>query len=174
MQLIVDVAYWPKLCNNDMQHVAGFFCILKSHAHLTIHSTDILTPLPRIQRGSHWQQSATQPTINPTFGTGAGRDRRSLSCNGYCFGCSGGGSIGSEAADWGIRTRSNLGTNCGLTLAPLLNQVGGEYFLHFGGEHADVFVVLGDLDDFGSILCSRTLYLIFGLRSLVLPMNSSN
>ncbi len=38
MQLIVDVTYWPNLCNNDMQHVAGFFCILKSPAHLTIHS----------------------------------------------------------------------------------------------------------------------------------------
>jgi hypothetical protein len=88
--------------------------------------------------------------------------------------CSGGGSVGGEAADWGIRTRGNLGTDCGLTLAPLLSWEGGEYFLHFGGEHTDVFVVLGDLNDFGSFLGSRTLYLIFRLRSLVLPMNSSN
>ncbi len=174
MQLKVDVAYWPKLCNSNMQHVAGSFCILKSPAHLTIHSMHILTPLPWIQRGSNWRLFATWPTIDPTFGISAGRDWCSLSCNGCCPGCSGEGNIGGDGADWGIRTGGNPGTKRGLTLAFLLSQEGGEYFLHFGGEHGDVFIVLGDLNDFGSILGSRNLYLIFGLHSLVLPINSPN
>jgi hypothetical protein len=84
----------------------------------------------------------------------------------------GGGSIGGEAADWGLGTGGKPVTNCGLTLVPLLNMEGKEFVLRLGDDHADVIVILGNLDDFGSILGSRTLHLILGLCSRILPMNS--
>jgi hypothetical protein len=74
MQFLVDVAYWPNLCDDNMQHIAGFFSILKCNSHLTIHLMLILTPLPWIQRGSCWGLFAARPTIDPTFDTVAGGD----------------------------------------------------------------------------------------------------
>jgi hypothetical protein len=51
MQLIIDVAYWLVVYNDDMQHIAGFFCILKFPAHLTIRLMLNETPPPTDSEG---------------------------------------------------------------------------------------------------------------------------
>ena len=158
-----------------MQHIAGSFCILKSHAHLTIHLMPDKTPLLWTQRGGCWWLFAARPTTNPTFDTGAGGDLWSLCCDWGCPVCSGGGTVGSWATDWGFGAGGNPTANGGLALALLLNKENNEFVLCLGGKHTDVVVlVIVDLNDFGPVLGGCTIYLILNLCCHILPMDDRN
>jgi hypothetical protein len=81
--------------------VAGSFCVVKSPAHLTFHSTRCLTALPWNQRSGRWRLFAARPTIDTTIRAEVRRDRRSLYCD-RCSPCrSSGCSVGGEANNWG-------------------------------------------------------------------------
>ena len=130
MKQVVDVADWQTSSDNMLLYNAGSFCVLKSPAHLTFHSTRCLTALPWNQRVGRWQLFAARPTIDTTIRAGVRRDRGSLYCDGCSPCCSGGGSNGGEADDWGGGAGGNPGSSCS-----------HEAVLCLGGDDANLVVV---------------------------------
>jgi hypothetical protein len=136
-----------------MLHVAGSFCVVKSPAHLTNHSTHCQTALPWIQRSGRCQLFAARPTINTTIGAGARQDRRSLCCDGYRPCRSGGGSIGGVANGWRPGTSGNPGSSCEHAPALFLNNEGNKFVLCLGQKDANI-VVVSQLDHLQRLLAN--------------------
>ena len=75
MKQVVDVADWQTSSDDMLLYVAGSFCVVKSPAHLTFHSTRCLTALPWNQRVGCWRLFTARPTLNATIRAGVRRDR---------------------------------------------------------------------------------------------------